>query len=133
VTAYLLDTHVWAWAIKFDKLLPQRMANMLIRADAIHISSVSFYEITQKVRIGKWPEMEPIADGLSDVLSDQGGQLASMTGEIGQLAGLLDWGHRDPFDRMIAATSIVLHLPLVSADPIFDQLSSRSDWPGRVW
>lgn len=49
------------------------------------------------------------------------------------LAGSLEWDHRDPFDRMIAATAIELATPLVSADPAFDGLSAVSGWPGRVW
>jgi PIN domain nuclease of toxin-antitoxin system len=56
-----------------------------------------------------------------------------LTADISQFAGLLEWDHRDPFDRMIAATSILLRIPLMSADEAFDQLSDRKDWPGRVW
>lgn len=133
MTAYLLDTHVWAWAIKLDEQLPQRIAKTLLAADAIHVSAVSFYEIAQKVRLGKWPEMEPFAQRLSSVLSEQDGQLVTLDGDISQLAGLLDWSHRDPFDRMIAATAIHLKLPLISADATFDHLSDRKDWPGRIW
>ena len=67
------------------------------------------------------------------MLKEQDGSLADLTGAIGQLAGLLDWHHRDPFDRMIAATAIAMNLPLISADPVFDELSDRKDWPGRGW
>jgi len=133
VTSFLLDTHVWAWAVKLDPLLPTRIAEQIVEANAIQVSAVSFYEIAQKVRLGKWPQMELFANKLAVVLAEQGGQLISMDGAISQLAGLLEWDHRDPFDRMIAATSIHLKLPLLSADTIFDELSDRKDWPGRVW
>jgi PIN domain nuclease of toxin-antitoxin system len=133
VTSYLLDTHVWVWAIKLDDQLPEHIAKLLLEARAIHVSPITFYEIAQKVRVGKWPEMEPFANRLLSVLQDQDGNLAHFTGEIGQLAGLLEWNHRDPFDRMIAATSIALNLPLISADSAFDTIFDRKDWPGRVW
>jgi PIN domain nuclease of toxin-antitoxin system len=35
------------------------------------------------------------------------------------LAGRLDWGHRDPFDRMIAAVAMIESLPLVTKDRAF--------------
>ncbi|WP_406692394.1 hypothetical protein REH65_11355 [Saccharopolyspora sp. ID03-671] len=38
------------------------------------------------------------------------------------LAGSMDWGHRDPFDRMIAAQCMIESLALVSADKAFATL-----------
>ena len=133
MTSYLLDTHVWDWAIKLDDSLPSHIAEILIASDMNHVSPVTFYEIAQKVRIGKWPEMAAFSDRLEDILHDQGGVIAVLSGSIAQNAGLLDWDHRDPFDRIIASTAIVMKLPLMSADPAFDALSHRADWPGRVW
>ena len=42
LTSYLLDTHVWAWAIKFDKQLPLPIAELIERADSIQVSAISF-------------------------------------------------------------------------------------------
>jgi PIN domain nuclease of toxin-antitoxin system len=133
LTSYLLDTHVWAWDLKLDDQLPKRMLGVMDKAENIHVSVISLYEIAQKVRLRKWPEMALHASDLQTALTRQGYQVANVTAEISQLAGLLDWDHRDPFDRMIAATAIHLKLPLMSADTAFDQLSGREDWPGRVW
>lgn len=33
-----------------------------------------------------------------------------------RLAGEIDWHHRDPFDRMLAAQSVLEGLPLVTMD-----------------
>ncbi len=38
------------------------------------------------------------------------------------LAGSLDWAHRDPFDRMLAAQAMIESLVLVSADDVFSDL-----------
>ena len=132
MNAYLLDTHVWSWSLVRD-LLPTKIADLLLAADELDLSSISFYEIRQKVRIGKWPEMEPYADDLIGKLAAQGTRPIAITAEISDLAGALAWDHRDPFDRIIAATSIHLGLPLISADIAFDELSSLKDWPGRIW
>jgi len=102
-------------------------------SESTHVSVVSIYEIAQKVRLGKWPEMEAVADRLASLLVEQGYVGADVTSAISQLAGLLDWNHRDPFDRIVAATAIQLQIPLISADAAFDTLSERKDWPGRIW
>ena len=102
---------------------------MLPAADAIFISTVSLYEIAQKVRLGKWPEMLPHVGLLEGLLAERGVTPVALTVEIGVQAGLLDWPHRDPFDRMIAATALVLGLVLVSADTAFDGLPDlRRTW-----
>ena len=36
--------------------------------------------------------------------------------------------HKDPFDRLIAATALVEGLPLVSADPAFDAYGVTRLW-----
>lgn len=38
-------------------------------------------------------------------------------------AGALDWPHRDPFDRMLAAPAIAERATLVTADRVFEPLS----------
>jgi PIN domain nuclease of toxin-antitoxin system len=53
-------------------------------------------------------------------LEKQAGAAAALEPAICVEAALLDWDHRDPFDRMIAATARYYALPLVSADPVFD-------------
>ena len=41
---------------------------------------------------------------------------------------LLPFHHRDPFDRMLAAQSLIDSLPLISADPIFDAYGTTRLW-----
>ncbi|MDR0284878.1 MAG: PIN domain-containing protein [Propionibacteriaceae bacterium] len=52
-----------------------------------------------------------------------------VTDEHGILAGHLDWSHKDPFDRMLAAQAVLEDATLVSADAAFDSA------PGvrRLW
>jgi PIN domain nuclease of toxin-antitoxin system len=40
----------------------------------------------------------------------------------------MNWSHRDPFDRMIAATALSGGDILISADTTFDSLPLRRVW-----
>jgi PIN domain nuclease of toxin-antitoxin system len=59
--------------------------------------------------------------------------MAPLDAAIAILAAKLDWSHRDPFDRLIAATAMQLKAALISSDAAFDALSMQTDWPGRLW
>ncbi len=133
MTALLLDTHILAWFLADSRRLPASLAGAIQTADNVYVSAISFYEISQKVRMGKWPEMEPLIDTVPALLESHGAHIIGVSAEISLLAGLMDWAHRDPFDRMIAATSIHLRLPLISADTAFDELTNHTGWAGRIW
>ena len=60
---------------------------------------------------------------------EQGGSWANLTPEISLFAATLDWPHRDPFDRILAATVLVNGWVLISADRVFDSLIGLR----RVW
>ena len=103
------------------------------QAETVSISAISLFEIGQKVRLGKWPEMEPFLNRLIVLADEQGGRLVELSPEASLLAATLEWAHRDPFDRIIGATAITKGLTLISADAVFDGLAGDPKWPGRVW
>lgn len=117
----LLDTHAWVWSFAEPERLSRAARDAIDRAATVYVSPISFFEIGQKVRIGKWPAMAPHAPRLPDLLAAQGGVAAPMSPEICLAAALSDWAHRDPFDRLIAATAERLPAPLVTCDPVFAQ------------
>jgi PIN domain nuclease of toxin-antitoxin system len=109
-----------------------RLTEALQSAEVVYISPISLCEIGQKVRLGKWPEMAPFAARLPEILQQQGGLVATLTPEICMTAALLDWEHRDPFDRFLAATSLVNNWPLASADTAFDTLIHQGKQVARI-
>ena len=124
----LLDTHTWAWSLLGTKITLVA-SHAMENATTTMVSPISVFEIAQKVHLGKWPDMAPKLPDLSAALIRQGGQWANMTPEIARLAGSLDWPHRDPFDRLLAATALVNGWVLISADTAFDSLIGLR----RVW
>jgi len=76
------DTHAWVWALTGDARLSAPAQATIAEAEAVRVSPISFFEIGQKVRIGKWPEMEPHVRDLPAALKRQGGLTAPMTAEI---------------------------------------------------
>ena len=94
-------------------------------ADLIVVSAISFFEIAQKVRLGKWPEMAPQVGRLPELLASQNASAAPLEVADCLTAGTLDWSHRDPFDRFLAATALRLGVSIVSADSIFDNVVQR--------
>ena len=133
MTALLLDTHAWVWSLFAARELGEAPARAIATATTVYVAPCTFYEIAQKHRLGKWPEMGSVVARLPQLLRAQGGQVAPFTAEMAMLSGDMDWDHRDPFDRMIAATAIELACPVLSRDAAFDALDGWPGWCGRVW
>lgn len=129
----LLDTHAWAWSLTADRQLSARAIALIEQAENVFVSPISLFEVGQKVRIGKWPDMEPYVDRLPQLVEEQGGRFAVLTPEVCLKAATMEWVHRDPFDRFLAATAMETGMPLVSADTVFDELATHERWIARLW
>ena len=129
MSSVLLDTHAWVWSFANDALLSSRARTTIREADTVYVSPISFFEIGQKVRTGRWPEMQGRVKELPAILKEQGGSIATLTPEICLDASTMDWKHRDPFDRLIVSTALALGVGLVSKDSAFED---RDDLP-LVW
>jgi PIN domain nuclease of toxin-antitoxin system len=116
-----------------DARLSSAATAAIEQAETVCISAISLFEIGQKVRLGKWPEMEPFLGQLIALADEQGGRLIALSPEASLLAAPLKWAHRDPFDRIIGATAITRGLTLISADTSFDTLADEPRWAGRIW
>ena len=125
----LLDTSTLIWWTLDDPVIPQRIRALIVNPDNEKlVSAVSAMEIATKVRIGKLPKAMHLASSVEAVLEDQGfGQLALLV-RHGRLAGNLPGGHKDPFDRMLAAQAILEGLVLVSSDTALDQFGVQRIW-----
>lgn len=92
------------------------------------VSAVSAFEIANKVRSGKWPEAAMLCPILPDVLRAQRFGTAPLRVDHAMLAAQLPHPHRDPFDRMLAAQSIIDGAMLVSSDTVLAELGAKVLW-----
>jgi PIN domain nuclease of toxin-antitoxin system len=51
--------------------ISDRARRAIAEAGTVMISAISFFEIAQKARLGKWPQMAPCVDRLKDLLDSQ--------------------------------------------------------------
>lgn len=125
----LLDSHALVWFLKGNPRCSMRARKAIEAADAVvYVSAASAWEITTKVRAGKWPEAVDIAHSLGKVVLERDFMALSVTVQHGALAGFLPGAHRDPFDRMLAAQAILEDMPLVTADPAFKDFDVKVLW-----
>ncbi len=128
MTSYLLDTNAFAMAMIHDPRLPEMAHARMREADRLAVSAISFYEIGQKVRLGKWPEMAAHIENLERRAGSDGYDLIPVTAKSCLEASMLDWDHRDPFDRVVAAVALSETLPVISSDQAFDGIGIERHW-----
>ena len=128
MTSYLVDTNAFSMVLTDDPRLPKRAYTRMREADRLAVSAISFYEIGQKVRAGKWPEMVAYVERLAQHAGSDGFDLIPLTATVCLNASMLDWDHRDPFDRMIAAVALEESLPVISSDQAFDRIGIERHW-----
>ena len=125
----LLDTHTLLWWLAGDASL-SRAARAAIADEhnAVFVSAATVWEIATKHRLGKLSGVEAIAADLEGAFVGQGFAGLPITVRHGQVAGALPGPHRDPFDRMLIAQSIIAHLVLVSHEQPFDAYGVSRLW-----
>ena len=124
----LLDTHTAIWWLDAPEKLSKLGYGLISEPEnEILISPVVPWEIAIKMNSGKLQPHELVIDFLRVIMEEN---FTAM--EIGPLyrirAGLLPLHHRDPFDRLLAAQSLELDIPLISADKIFDHYGVKRVW-----
>ena len=107
----------------------------MAEAERLLVSTVSFYEIAQKVRLGKWPAMSKRMDGLVSDSRRMGYEIAPLSVEMSIRAGLLEMDNRDPFDRMLAATAIERNALFLTRDRHFHRYVEQATSPSLkvIW
>ena len=117
---YLLDTHVMLWALTEPTRLGRTARDVIEnRSSRLVVSAVSAWEITTKHRLGKLPQADVLLGAYAKHLDRLGAIRLSVTEDHALLAGRLDWNHRDPFDRMLAAQAMIESLVIITSDPAF--------------
>lgn len=132
MSSVVIDTHILIW----DQLDPRRISRKarkaLDLADKDHkiiLCEISLWEISILMKKRRLVMDMSYLDFIEEVLQTKNYHLQGMSAEIAFLGSEIDLDTKDPADRIIAATSIVLGLPLISAD----QLMLKSTDIKTIW
>ena len=120
---YLLDTHTLLW-FETDptRMRAQTLALINETREPIFFSAINLWELGIKFKIGKLPEAEALVNNwFSMVTRLKVIDLAFSSLHACEAAGL-DWEHKDPFDRALAAQAMSEQLTLITLDPAFGTL-----------
>jgi PIN domain nuclease of toxin-antitoxin system len=129
MTAILLDSHTFLWWCDGDRKLSTRVRRIMEDGEAdIYFSAASAWEIATKARIGKLPQAMAVARNLPAIVEEQGLKLLPVTVAHAHRAGWLDVKHRDPFDRMLAAQSMIEKMPIATRDREMRRLGATVIW-----
>jgi PIN domain nuclease of toxin-antitoxin system len=110
----LLDTQVWLWWQGDDARLGPRARDTIARAAEVCVSAASVWEIAIKSGLGKLTL--PRSYDIVAELEIDGFQPMPVDIAHAQATSSLPQIHRDPFDRMLVAQSMVEGLVLITAD-----------------
>lgn len=117
---YLLDTHVILWALTEPARLGREARKVIENhSSRLMVSAVSAWEIATKNRLGKLPQADVLLGAYPKHLDRLGVIRLPVAEDHALLAGRLEWAHRDPFDRMLAAQAMIESLVVVTGDPVF--------------
>lgn len=125
----LLDTHALLWFIADDpRLSPAARSALLDSGNERWLASASLIEIALKVRLGKLSLAAPFGALFPAQLRLNRIELLPMEPRHIEPLTTLPLHHRDPFDRLIAATALVEPMPVVSIDGILDAYGVLRIW-----
>lgn len=125
----LLDTCALLWFLSNDsQLSATAKAAIEDPANVRWLSPISLLEIALKVRLGKLPLARPFGALFPAELLANDIHLLPLEAQHVEPLTMLPLHHRDPFDRLIAATAIVEGLAVISADAVFDAYGLPRLW-----
>ena len=125
----LIDTHTFLWFAEDSPQLSPTARDLIIEAEnEILLSTASAWEIAIKVSTGKLTLAQPFAIFLPDQLRRNDIELLPVSMAHIQHIATLPFHHKDPFDRMIVAQSVVESIPLISIDAVLDSYGVKRLW-----
>ena len=129
MTRLLLDTHALLWWWTDDDSLSDHARRAIADPGAeVHISAVSAWEISTLWRLGRIDNAPGAVCRFHELVEADGFHHLVITHLHCLRAGGYPAGHRDPFDRLLAAQSELEGLTLVTRDTAFTQFPAVVFW-----
>jgi PIN domain nuclease of toxin-antitoxin system len=122
---YLLDTHVFLWALgDFEKLKPKVAKIIRDTRHGVFVSAVTSMEIAIKSALGKLEA----PDDLEDEIGLRGFSHLPLQFRHGTVLRSLPMHHQDPFDRMLISQALQEGLTIITHDQKFGRYPVEVLW-----
>jgi PIN domain nuclease of toxin-antitoxin system len=110
---FLLDTHLLLWWLSNSPFLSAEARGLIgDPGNTIFVSAVSHWEVWLKSSIGKLR----VPSGFVQKLAAEAFEALPLRAEHTLAVAVLEWHHRDPFDRMLITQAKSEGLVLLTAD-----------------
>lgn len=124
--AFLLDSHVILWLIedpsKFSKNVERVFESRVV---PLYVSPVSAYELTYKAELGK---LKRLPDTFAALSYAMGFEELPLTAQAAEYAARIPLTHKDPWDRLLCAQSLIHGCTLITKDPQIASLGFQTFW-----
>jgi PIN domain nuclease of toxin-antitoxin system len=121
----VIDTHVLYWWLDGIPQLSKTARDSIEQASeqgvCLIISAVSLWELAHKEKNGKFTSRQPVADWPKFLRDIPWIKIIDTDADLWLAAAALDWPHRDPADRIIAATALRHGVPVLTKDRVFHE------------
>ncbi len=125
----LLDSHALIWAVDHPSKLSRNAKTQLEdSANELFVSAATIWEIAIKAGLGKLTPSSGYQLWIEQAIRDLGASVLPITVEYAAAQAQLPHHHRDPFDRMLVAQSLVANISLVSAEALLDNYGISRLW-----
>lgn len=124
---YLVDTHVFLWAISAPEKLSKKAKSLLLDVDsAKYISLITFWEISLKFSTGKIDLKGGLPENMPFMAKRVGLEVLSLDIDtVSSFYKLPKLRNKDPFDRMLAWQAINKDFCLLTKDRDFADYKDR--------
>ncbi len=125
----LLDTHTFIWYVTDNSRLSNQVLELINdENNEILLNIASLWEIAIKQNLGKLSFNQPFEIFITQQLNLNNFRLLDIKISHVAFVAALPLHHRDPFDRILIAQSIVENILILSADKIFDAYPIERLW-----
>ncbi|MCL1466290.1 type II toxin-antitoxin system VapC family toxin [Argonema galeatum] len=125
----LLDTHTFLWFIGGSLNLSDTARNLIeTKSNQRFMSIASLWEMSIKVSIGKLKLAMPFTELVRREVNDNAIEIIGILPEHLDALAKLTFHHKDPFDRLIIAQSLVESMPIVTRDTAFFNYPIKVLW-----
>ena len=127
--ALLLDTQAFLFALNSPELIPLKTRKFFNSEDLdLYLSMASVWEMGIKSSLGKLKFENPLKEIIRTAIKESGLKILPIQAEHIYFIEDLPFHHKDPFDRIIIAQSLVEKMPIITSDVVFDQYKTKRLW-----